>query len=226
MPAPFRHALRTAAVLATAAAAAAGCGEGTGPARVTPYDWRLLLPYDSAGFRVDTLTFHWPAANVPVKLWVENQGGLPGHFAAAITLWRDAFPGGAWDAAVTADSATADIIVRYLPAASGPGASLLATRRQSCEGATAVDTAATRFQLLLPMRIYVYPSILGAPDVQECLAIASAHELGHSLGILQHSPDPADLMYATPTASAPTDRDLASARAAYQAPADVVPVRP
>lgn len=226
MPAALRRAVRTAACFAAASATAAGCGDGAGPARVAPYDWQLLLPYDSAGFRVDTLTFHWPRASVPVQVWVENQGGLPGYFAAAIGQWRDAFPGGAWNAAITADSATADVIVRYLPAASARSAALLATRRQSCEGATTVDTAGTRFQLRLPMRVYVYPSILGAPDLNECLAIASTHELGHSLGILQHSPDPADLMYPTPTASAPSDRDLATARAAYQAPADMVPVRP
>lgn len=226
MPAPLCRALRSAAVLAAALGAAPGCGDSSGPARVAPYDWQLLLPYDSIGFRVDTLTFHWPAASVPVQLWVEDQGGLPGYFAAAITQWREAFPGGAWNATITADSAAADIIVRYLPAASAPRSALLAARRQSCEGATAVDTAGTRFELRLPMRVYVYPSILGAPDLNQCLAIASAHELGHSLGILQHSPDPADLMYPTPTATAPSDRDLATARAAYQAPADMVPVRP
>ncbi len=226
MPTSRLPKLPAAAILAAAAVTAAACGDAAGPAPVAPYDWQLLLPYDSAGFRVDTLTFHWPAASVPVKIWVENQSGLPGHFTAAIALWRDAFPGGAWNATITTDSTTADIIVRRLPASTSPAAALRLTRRLSCEGATAVDTGATRFQLLLPMRVYVYPSIPGAPDINECLAMASAHELGHSLGILQHSPDPADLMYPTPTASAPTDRDLASARAAYQAPADIVPVRP
>jgi len=202
------------------------CGDGAGPARVEPYDWQLLIPFDSAGFQIDTLTFHWPPASVPVTIWVENQSGLPGHVSAGIALWRAAFPGGAWNAMISADSNTADIIVRHLPAGSAPGAVHRATRRLSCEGATDVDTAATRFQLRLPMRVYVYPSVPGAPDINQCLAIATAHELGHSLGLLQHSPDPADLMYATPNATTPTDRDLASARAAYQATADMQPVRP
>lgn len=213
-------------VIAACAIAALACGEGAGPSRVEPYDWQLIIPYDSAGFRIDSLTFHWPRSSVPVKIWVEDQSGLPGHITAAIQLWRDAFPGGAWSATVMADSNTADIIVRHLPASSALSAVRRETRRLSCEGATAVDTVATRFQLRLPMRVYVYPSVPGAPDINECLATASAHELGHALGILQHSPDPADLMYSTPTATAPTDRDLSSARAAYQAPADMVPVRP
>jgi len=224
MPSPLLRTVRRLA-LGLAAALAAACGDGAGPTRAQPYDWQLLVPYDSLGFRVDTLTFHWPPASIPVKIWVENQSGLPGHFSAAIALWRDAFPGGAWNATIIQDSATADVIVRHLPA-STPAAALRATRRLSCEGATVVDTVATRFELRLPMRVFVYPSIPGAPDINQCLAIASAHELGHSLGILQHSPDEADLMYPTPTATAPTDRDLASARAAYQAPADMVPVRP
>jgi len=224
---PLSPWLRRPAVLIAALMGGLGCGDGAGPARVEPYDWRLVIPYDSAGLQLDTLTFHWPPASIPVKIWVENQSGLPGHFAAGIALWRDAFPGGAWNATLTADSTTADIIVRHLPAASPSTAAVhLATRRFSCEGATAADTLASRFELRLPMRVYVYPSLPGAPDIDECLAIASAHELGHSLGILQHSPDPADLMYPTPSAAGPTDRDLASARAAYQAPADMVPVRP
>lgn len=226
MSATFFRTVRVALVTGAGAFAALACGEGAGPDRVEPYDWQLLIPFDSAGFRIDTLTFHWPPPSVPVKIWVENQSGLPGHVAAGITLWREAFPGGAWTATITVDSNTADIIVRHLPAGSAPSPARRATRRLSCEGATDVDTVATRFELRLPMRVYVYPSVPGAPDINACLATASAHELGHTLGILQHSPDPADLMFATPTASAPTDRDLASARAAYQAPADMVPVRP
>lgn len=212
--------------LVAGAFAVFACGEGAGPDRVEPYDWQLLMPFDSAGFRIDTLAFHWPPPSVPVKIWVENQSGLPGHITAGITLWKDAFSGGAWNAVITGDSTTADIIVRHLPAGSAPSSARRAARRLSCEGATDVDTLATRFQLRLPMRVYVYPSVPGAPDINECLAIASAHELGHALGILQHSPDAADIMFATPTATAPTDRDLASARAVYQAPADMVPVRP
>lgn len=226
MPAsPFRP-VRAALLAGAATVALLACGDSAGPARVEPYDWQLLIPFDSAGFQIDTLTFHWPLASLPVKIWVENQSGLPGHVSAGIALWRAAFPGGAWNATITADSATADIIVRHLPAGSAPAAVHRATRQFSCEGATDVDTVATRFQLRLPMRVYLYPSVPGAPDITQCLAIAAAHELGHTLGLLQHSPDPADLMYPTPTATAPTDRDMASARAAYRATADMLPVRP
>lgn len=229
MPVPPPH-LR-AGRLATLAfvALSLACGDSAGPPNVEPYDWRLLVPFDSAGagLQVDSLTFHWPRAMVPVKVWVEDQSGLPGHFTQAIALWRDAFQNGEWNATVVTDSTTADIIVRHLPVlAPATGALRLGATRLSCEGVTEVDTVATRFELRVPVRVRVYPSVPGAPDITECLGAVAAHELGHALGVMQHSPHDDDLMYDVPTATVPSDRDLATARRAYRTPSDLVPVRP
>lgn len=51
-----------------------------------------------------------------------------------------------------------------------------------------------------------------------------AHELGHTLGIGQHSDDPADLMWGGRIESAvPSDRDRTTLRVLYQTPPDIVP---
>jgi predicted Zn-dependent protease len=41
------------------------------------------------------------------------------------------------------------------------------------------------------------------------------HEIGHTLGLLQHSTEPTDLMAAQPTARAPSTRDRMTAEVLY-----------
>jgi len=61
-----------------------------------------------------------------------------------------------------------------------------------------------------------YPEADDGGAVKICLARVTpgyldgvaAHEAGHAMGILQHSPDPADLMFKASTARAPTANDL------------------
>jgi predicted Zn-dependent protease len=51
--------------------------------------------------------------------------------------------------------------------------------------------------------------------VEQCLALTTTHELGHSIGIFAHSPVATDLMYPDPTVPGPSDRDRATAELAY-----------
>lgn len=214
-------------LLAAFAVTAACGGDSSGPPSPEPYAFELIQAYDSAGFRVDTLPFHWPRSMVPLQVWAENAAGLPTHVANAITRWRGAFRNGEWNAVLTADSTTADIIVRHLPIAAPMGRPAIRLRAQGlfCEGVTLIDTVGTRFELRVPVQVRVY-DLPAAPDPTACLAQVTAHELGHALGILQHSPFDEDLMYAVPTATVPSDRDLATARHAYRVTPELVPVRP
>jgi predicted Zn-dependent protease len=204
------------------------CSDIISPSRSARYDWRLFVNYDSVGPRVDTLSFHWPRSSLPVKIWVEDQFNVPQRVQQGISLWRGAFLYHEWDGTIVSDSTTADVIVRTIqpPPLTFPAPPRLNAAVPSCLGATDIDTVGTRFELRLPIRVYVVPSVLGAPDLDECLRTVAAHELGHTLGLFQHSPDSLDLMFAVPTADALTNRDHGTAENVYHFPSDMVPVHP
>jgi predicted Zn-dependent protease len=203
------------------------CNDSSAPDLPAPYEWRLFLPDTSAGPAVDTLSFHWPQSSRPIKIWIEAQYAVPARIQEGIILWRHVFRFGEWDATVVADSSIADVIVRTVQlSATISGSARLRTGFTSCEGVTVIDTVATRFQLRVPVRMFVYPLKPTAGDLDSCLHTVATHELGHALGIFQHSPDPQDIMYANPSVAQPSDRDASTATEVYRSPANMVPVRP
>jgi hypothetical protein len=206
---------------------ALACSDISSPSRGDTYEWRLFVPLGAGG--LDTLSFHWPRSALPVKIWVENAGGLPDDVRHGIDLWKGAFLYGEWDATVVSDSSTADVIVHYTDTPPpGPPAIRLASRLlPECVGATEIDTVATRFQLKLPVEMFVNAIVpANDPNLPRCLRVTAAHELGHSLGIFQHSPTPTDLMYSSPSVDGPSLPDAHTAEALSHFPPAMMPVRP
>jgi len=209
-------------------AAAAGCSDIAHPTRDDVYEWRLMVPAVS-GTGVDSLSFHWPQSRLPVRIWVEDAVDLPANMPGAIAAWRGAFLYGEFDATVVGDSTRADVIFRAGPP---PGPKLARTRLHSmlapeCQGATDLDVSDDHTQLRLPVRVYIDPRQLpDAPNLAQCLALTTTHELGHALGIFRHSDEPTDLMFADPSVTAPSDRDLETAELIYHVPADLEAVGP
>jgi hypothetical protein len=60
-------------------------------------------------------------------------------------------------------------------------------------------------------------------QVAACMARVAAHELGHTLGILTHSPANTDLMWGTPTTATPTNRDRNTAQVLYHTAPTIAP---
>ncbi len=190
------------------------CADIVAPSRGNAYEWRRLMP-TAAG--VDTLSFHWPRASLPVRIWAEDSLNLPAHVEHAIGEWEAAFLYGEFSAVAVADSNAADVIVQTGIA---PKGGLSITRLESlapeCQGATDIELAASGQEILRPIRVYVDPRFApGAPGVDECMALTTTHELGHSLGIFAHSPDEGDLMYGDPVVPALSSRDRSTAELAY-----------
>lgn len=220
--------LRRGVVLGGLAAALAlgwACADIAGPARPAPYEWRLFIANDSGG--IDSLSFHWPRSSLPVRFWTEDTMDLARHVADGIALWKTAFLYGEYDGTLVTDSGSADVIVRAgLPPKAGlaPPVQLDALLPE-CEGATVFDTVATRHQLGLPMHIYLNQR-LPTGDLETCLEVTVAHEIGHSLGLFDHTSDTTDLMYSNPVVTHLSPRDIRTAEAIYHIPATMVPVRP
>ena len=206
-----------------------GCSDIGIPARPVPYESRLFIPFDNNGQpAIDSLRFRWPAGEMPVRFWVQDSLSAPVHMRAAITAWKEAFLYGEFDAAIVADSTAADVIVRVMQAPPKPAAHPLRfhTLRPECEGATDIDTVSSRRELRVPLRVYLNPRLINDANLGLCLEITATHEMGHAIGLFQHSPDPLDVMYADPVATELSDRDIATIEALHHRRADMVPVRP
>jgi predicted Zn-dependent protease len=216
---------RLAAALVVAGAA---CSDIASPIRNDLYEWRLIVPSPS-GSGEDSLAFHWPQSRLPVRVWVEDAADLPANMPTAIEAWRAAFLYHEFDATVVSDSNTADVIVR---AGSAPPTQFSRARLHSalapeCTGATDLDISDDHTQLRLPVRVFIDPlSNPSDPDLAQCLALTTTHELGHALGIWRHSLATTDLMYSNPSVPQPSDKDLGTAEVIYHVPANVEPVGP
>jgi predicted Zn-dependent protease len=212
---------------AGAALVALACSDIGAPVRTDLYEWRLETPA-VPGPGLDTLSFHWSKAELPVSIWVEDAVGLPDHMARAIDVWESAFLYGEFDATLVSDSATADVIVRgSTPEDKLQRLRLHSALRPECAGVTDLDIDVATHELRLPIRVFVDPrSLPDDPGIEPCLALTSIHELGHAIGIFAHSEDPDDIMYVDPEGDLPSNRDITTAEAAYHTQANLQAVRP
>lgn len=210
-------------IVSLAASATLACGEASAPARNDLYEWRLVVG-------TDTLSFHWPKSALPVKVWVQDTLDMPDRVQEGIAAWRAAYLYGEYDGVLVSDSTTADLIVRVTSALAGSPAPAIRLRAAfpGCEGETVVDvdTAATPITLRLPVLIRITPrSNPATTDLTECFRVTATHELGHSLGIFDHSPDSDDLMYGDPDVTGLSLQDINTAQALAHYPANVTLTR-
>jgi len=180
---------------------------------------------DTYGFRLqpENVVFSWPAQRRPVKYFAQSAGALPDYVGAGIALWEGQFLYGEFEGELTTDSAAADVWV-VLEGGVPPSAALTnALPVQSCSGSTnATLRDSTHLAGPMLIRIRWFPGFAAA-DVANCLSRVAAHEVGHSLGLFQHSTDPTDLMYGVPAVREPSSRDRRTVEVLYHTPRNLSP---
>jgi predicted Zn-dependent protease len=167
--------------------------------------------------------FRWPGAYMPVRVYAEPVGELQANTVAAMQLWANAFRCGELSLVTVTDSTQADIIVRNpltLPLAA-TAVVMAADSVGACRGVTQFDTASTA--LSGPMRAFVAPVSADPVAVAGCYHFVTAHELGHALGLLSHSPDTGDLMFPLPRHRVLTANDRVTIQMLYHATPTIGP---
>lgn len=203
--------------------AAVACSEISSPNRSNRYEWRLFAANAQGG--TDTLSFHWPVGQV-VHIWVEDALDLPAHVQNGSAAWQDALLYNELQTDIVTDSTSADIIVR-----AGFPPKLSKVRLGSyfapeCSGATDLDVSDDHTTVTLPIHSYIAPKGTDlTPAAVACLDLTTTHELGHAFGIMQHAPDPADLMYGDPVVTEPSEADRETLEAVYHYPPTMTLVR-
>jgi hypothetical protein len=202
------------ALAAGGLAACLACGDPTIPARTPAYG------FDDPGTGD---VFRWPVARLPVRLWVDPRGALPRLVGDGVQAWEAVFLYGEFRGVTVTDSLDADVIVRWggivppdVPPDPGPPVF-------ACGGVTQLSIDAGN-----ALDDYVRVAITinaGYSDAQvaACAARVATHELGHVLGVLQHSPDTTDLMHPSPRVGAPSDRDRRTVEVLYHTEPTIAP---
>ncbi len=211
------------------AALATACDSAIIPALPGPYDFRLAV-YGTDG-RARPRTFHWDrGAVVPVYVVHEQSGAgdLRQAFRRAARAWRSAAVFGEVRLRETIDLGEARAVLRWHDAAGvlstpmtcvGPVTGAASTLGCLNDPRDALRTWPRRDGE--PSQV-IYRVVIRRTDDQELLDRLVIHEMGHVLGILSHSPDPSDIMWAGPDLPpAPTARDRSTLRSLYLTPVDL-----
>lgn len=220
-------------VVAVGATFAAACDSATIPALPGPYDFRLAVQGTDGGAR--RRTFHWDrGAVVPVFLGEElaGAGDLRQAFRRAARAWRSAAVFGEVRLRATTDLGEARAVLRWHDAAGvlstpmaclGPVTGAASTLGCLNDPRDALRTWPRRDGETSQV---IYRVVIRRTDDQDLLDRLVVHEMGHVLGILTHSPDPSDIMWAGPDLPlAPSARDRSTLRSLYMTPVDL-PIEP
>jgi hypothetical protein len=198
---------------------------------------------DVYDFRLPTtprLVLRWPQGTT-VRVYVAGGTGdraalLAGAMERGARVWNEQALYGEYRIVRTDDLRQADAVLRWSDVAPPvdtqgcePDVSLRAVTTFCLGDATETPRRLRPFPLLAPhggeasgVRMIVTIFATQA-QLEQRLDGLVAHELGHVLGIGQHSVDARDLMHADPAGASLSRRDAASVRVMYHTPADIIP---
>lgn len=191
------------------------CSEATIPDRTAWYG------FDNAGD-----VFRWPQNRLPVRYYADTRGHMRNLVTAGIGVWETQLLYGEFTGELVSDSNVADVIVTWfdsVPPDVPPdsGAAVFA-----CDGVTTLlfDSAGTSLAEPIRMQIRITTAQGYSPaQVAACVKRVTVHELGHTMGLLQESPAPEDVMYSTVQVTVPSGRDRQTVQVLYHTPPTIPP---
>jgi Matrixin len=158
--------------------------------------------------------FRWPRERTPVSYWTEDRGALATYVEAAIELWESQFLYREWSGLMVDDSSAADVIVLLSGGTPPPSPRTDDPPVRVCFGETVGTVVGNNLEGAIQTTLFWSPGS-AASDVANCLARVTAHEIGHTLGLLSHSLDPNDLMFNNPAVRRPSQADRNTVQILY-----------
>jgi hypothetical protein len=193
----------------------AACDPPSVPVRTAAY------PFDNGAGDV----FRWPSTHLPVRFFADTRGPIPRIVARSFRVWEAQFLYGEFRGQEISDSSNADVIVVFtgtvpadVPPDSGPPV-------VACGGFTrfVLDTTTNVIDSAIVITIQRLAVTATDRQVVACLRRVIAHEVGHTVGLLQHSPDALDLMASQPVVDRASERDRMTAEVLYHTPPSIGP---
>lgn len=155
--------------------------------------------------------FRWPSNRLPVRFWADPRGNMAFLVARAVSAWEAQLLYSEFRGTVVGDSVAADVIVQWRDSVPPDAAPDTTAAPMSCGGVTSFDFDSTGLALAGPVHVSLSVLTGGAPaspgHLQDCMRRTVIHELGHSLGLFRHSPNPDDIMFAQPAVRYPSHAD-------------------
>ncbi len=206
-------------MLLAAVAIVAACADP-----VTPDRECLNCYYSFADtFPPDTFIFHWPAGRLPVRFWADPRGAMPTLVPYAIRAWEAQFLYGEFSGVVVSDSSRADVIITWAGTVPPDVPPDTGAAQPACDGATTnpelfSDSSVNVLQISIDVK-----SSYSDGAVAACVRRVTIHEMGHSLGLVRHSPYTLDIMNPTPTVNWPSAEDRRTIEVLYHTTPTIVP---
>jgi len=203
----------------------------------------ILVPSRTPRYLSDLAgeVFRWPGDRLPVRYFADTRGTMRDLVGAGLQAWQAQFLYGEFKGTLVSDSTAADVIVIWEDSIPPDVPPDTVGALGACDGVTqyvvdstaamsASDSTGTNagvpppLTMTEPIRVQLRVRLgYTEPQVAACMRRVAAHELGHTLGILTHSPATTDLMYGTPATDTPTNRDRNTVQVLYPTTSTITP---